>query len=81
MECLRDCDWGSVLERSSLEIGLGVGSEAGKVTGSNLESAGISGVPLGEGEASSGFAMRRPPKDCERLKSPSMASPSSKDCG
>jgi hypothetical protein len=42
---------------------------------SNLEFVGTSrDVP---GEASSGFAMRKPPKDCERLKSSSMVTPES----
>jgi len=65
---------------------IGIGSEAGEVVvvvvvvvvvDSILESADISGEP--PGDASSGFAMRRPPKDWERLKSPSIASTASKN--
>jgi hypothetical protein len=77
MECLREWDCGSVETRASLVKGVGEGvvgsvDRVGASTGgSNLEFVGTSReVP---GEASSGFAMRKPPKDCERLKSSSMA--------
>lgn len=70
IECLRDCDWGSVEARASLDIGGGGGSvtaavrqgaSADETDESILGFVGTScEVP---GDASSGFAMRKPPKD------------------
>lgn len=73
IESLRDCGWGSVDVRGSLEIGTG----GGEVKSSACEEAGGTGdkslwkdagsCPCGPrevgGEASSGFAIRSPPKD------------------
>ena len=62
--------------RASLEIDSGSGSGSGSAlsatnAASNLASMGTScGIP---GEVVSGFAIRRPPKDCERLRSFSMS--------
>jgi hypothetical protein len=75
MECLLDCDCGSVDVRASLEIGGGEGvdkSFAREEGDSSLEFVGTDlGLP-GEG-VSSGFAILRPPKVWLRLKSFSMA--------
>lgn len=69
IECRRDCDGGSVDDRTSLEIGCGDGGTSISVEregekaadDSILEAIGTSwGNP---GEASSGFAMRKPPRD------------------
>lgn len=47
----------------------GEGMERGDIVGAMLE-----GSSLNEpGDTWSGLAMRKPPRDCERLKSPSMA--------
>jgi hypothetical protein len=75
IECLRDCICGSVLERPSLEIG--VESKTAGVD-SIREPVEVSGEP--PGDTLSGLAMRKPPNDCERLKSPSMALPVFKIC-
>ena len=84
IESLRDCvcGWGSVGVRESLDIGAGGGeakSSAGAgpgETGDHSLWKGVGSCPCGPrevgGEASSGFAIRRPPNDWERLKSPSM---------
>jgi hypothetical protein len=67
IECLRDCDWGSVEARASLDIGGGGGSvtsavrEGARADESILGFVGTSCEVLGD--ASSGFAMRKPPKD------------------
>ena len=45
--------------------------ESGDIAGAMLEGSSLNEL----GDASSGFAMRKPPRDWERLKSPSMAGP------
>lgn len=69
MECRRDCDWGSVDDRTSLEIGCGDGGTSisagreGEEAVDNSTPVAI-GTSWGDpGEALSGFAMRKPPKD------------------
>ena len=69
MECLRDCDCGSVVDRDSLEIveieGEGAVKSVVRDGVSGSASILMSVIASGEvsGDASSGFAMRRPPKD------------------
>jgi len=50
-----------VVDRASLEIGVGSAGSAANSVESGLGFIGASGEE--PGEASSGFAMRRPPKD------------------
>lgn len=73
IECLRDWDCGSVEVRASLEIG---GEEVVDVSVVGIvekgcdSSAELVGTSFEDpGEASSGFAIRNPPRDCERLRS------------
>ena len=54
------CEFGSIGEGEM---------ESGDIAGAMLEGSSLNGL----GDASSGFAMRKPPRDWERLKSPSMA--------
>jgi hypothetical protein len=85
IECRRDCGWGSVGVRDPLEIGAGGGegrssASAGPCeTGDGSLCRAVGACPCGPpefgGEESSGFAIRSPPNDWERLKSPSMTPP------
>jgi hypothetical protein len=82
IECLRVCDGGSaggggwsVEVRTSLESVVGAG-ELALVDIPTWECVGTSTCSSASreagGEESSGFAMRKPPRDWDRLKSPSM---------
>lgn len=70
MECLRDWDWGSVVDRTSLEMGDGVFVALVILEGSScalsiLEFVGTSG----ETSPSEMLAMRKPPRLCESERS------------
>lgn len=80
IECLRDCDGGSagggsVEVRTSLKSVVGAG-ELALVDDPTWECVDTSTCSCASreagGEESSGFAMRKPPRDWDRLKSPSM---------
>lgn len=58
---------------ASLDTGGGASVTSAVRKGAREGDASICGEGVGDGDDASGFAMRRPPKDCERLRSLSMA--------